>query len=112
VIDGQVPKGYWLVPAKWYELGQRSQRAYVLQKDKIQLNVNTMLRLPDPIQFEPVKARKKQQEQPTRSSDQLSGHQQAKAPAPAPLPPEREKLNFLSEPKHNEICASLAEVRL
>ena len=47
----------WLVPAKWYELAQRSQRAYVLLSDKIQLNVNAMLRLPEPIQFEPVKAR-------------------------------------------------------
>ena len=60
MIAGQeVPKGYWLVPAQWYKLVQTSQRAYVLLKETIQLNVNSMVRLPDPIAFEPVKARKK-----------------------------------------------------
>jgi len=60
VIAGQeVPKGYWLVPAQWYKLVQTSQRAYVLLKETIQLNVNSLVRLPEAIQFEPVKARKK-----------------------------------------------------
>ena len=42
VISGQqVPKGYWLVRAKWYKLVQTSQqRAYVLLKEEIQLNMS------------------------------------------------------------------------
>ena len=59
MIAGQeVPKGYWLVPAQLYKLVQTSQRAYVLLKETIQLNVNAMVRLPEPLEFEPVKARK------------------------------------------------------
>ena len=49
----EVPKGYWLVKAQWYKLVQTSQRAYVLLPEIIQLNVNAMVRLPDPITFEP-----------------------------------------------------------
>lgn len=111
VIAGQeVAKGYWLVPAKWYKLVQTSQRAYVLLKDTIQLNVNAMLRLPKPIEFEQVKARKKPPAEPSRSSDRLQ-----KQPPPQPTPPpsqQREKPKLLGEPKHNEILASLADVRL
>ena len=54
----EIPKGYWLVEAQWYKLVQTSQRAYVLLKEKIILNVNSMVRLPEPIVLEVVKARK------------------------------------------------------
>ena len=48
MIAGQeVPKGYWLVKAKWYKLTQTSQRAYVLLSQDMELNVNAMVRLPD-----------------------------------------------------------------
>ena len=88
---------------------QTSQRAYVLLKEKIQLNVNAMLRLPDPIQFEPVKARK-QPTEPSRNSNRL--RELAQSAPPPPAKPEREKHNYLGEPKHNVILASLAQVRL
>ena len=48
----EIPKGYWLVEAQWYMLVQTSQRAYVLLKEKIILNVNSMVRLPEPIVLE------------------------------------------------------------
>ena len=105
----EVPKGYWLVPAKWYKLVQTSQRAYVLLKDEMQLNVNSMLRLPEPIEFQHVKARKKPSTVPNRSSSRL----QSQPPLPPPPPSQqREKPRLLGEPKHNEILESLADVRL
>lgn len=114
VIAGQeVPKGYWLVPAQWYNLVQTSQRAYVLLQETIQLNANSLVRLPEPIQFEPVKARKqpKAAAEPSRASSRLAT-QDKSAPAP-PMPlPQREKPNFLGEPKHNVILCSLADMRL
>jgi hypothetical protein len=111
VISGQsIPAGYWLVPAKWYKVVQTSQRAYVLQPERIELNVNAMVRLPDPVHFEPVMARKKP---PQASRTQPSRHAAPQAQTAPLLPtPVREKLNFLGEPKHNEVLASLAEVRL
>ena len=116
MISGQqVPKGYWLVKARWYKLVQTSQRAYVLLPEIIQLNVNAMVRLPDPITFEPVKERKKPKApaEPTRGSDRLRAQPQAVAPPPpAPPKPQREKHNYLGEPTHNVILNSLAQVRL
>eukprot|EP00966_Prymnesium_polylepis_P092228 2135394-Prymnesium_polylepis.1 len=115
VIDGQqIPKGYWLVPAQWYKLVQTSQRAYVVLAEKIQLNVNSMVRLPEPIEFEKVKERKKPQAAavvPTRVQPQRAA-QPAQPAVPPPLKPVREKPHFLGEPKHNEILISLAPVRL
>ena len=118
MIAGQeVPKGYWLVPAQWYKLVQTSHRAYVLLKETIQLNVNAMVRLPEPLEFEPVKARKQPKAkadvqpsrvQPARHATQL----QTAAPAPPAAAPQREKPCFLGEPKHNQILCSLADVRL
>ena len=62
VLNGQeIPKGYWLFPAQWYKLVQTSQRAYVVLAEKIQLNVNAMVRLPAPIEFEQMKVRKQPQ---------------------------------------------------
>ena len=89
VIAGQqVPKGYWLVKAQWYKLVQTSQRAYVLLPEIIQLNVNAVVRLPEPITFEPVKSRKqpkaKAPAEPTRGSDRL----RTQAPPPPPPPPQ------------------------
>ena len=111
VLDGQeIPKGYWLVPAQWYTLVQTSQRAYVLKKEKIQLNVNAMVRLPDSIVFEKVRARKAPAE-PSRAQPGRAVRAQTQAQPPAALP-QREKPQLLGEPKHNEILASLAEVRL
>jgi hypothetical protein len=117
VISGQqVPKGYWLVKAQWYKLVQTSQRAYVLLPEIIQLNVNAMVRLPEPIKFEPVKARKqpkaKATVEPTRASNRLSAQPQAPPPPPAPPKPQREKHNYLGEPTNNVILSSLAQVRL
>ena len=116
VLDGQeIPKGYWLVPAQWYKLVQTSQRAYVVLAEKIQLNVNSMVRLPEPIEFEKVKERKKPQAPaavPTRVQPGRAATQPAQPAVPPPPKPVREKPNFLGEPKHNEICASLADVRL
>jgi hypothetical protein len=116
VIAGQeVPKGYWLVPAQWYKLVQTSQRAYVLLKETIQLNVNSLVRLPEPIEFEPVKARKqpkaKADAQPSRVQPVRQAAQAPTAPAPPTPQPQREKPNFLGEPKHNHILCNLADVR-
>ena len=115
MITGQeIPKGYWLVPAQWYKLVQTSQRAYVLLKETIQLNVNSLVRLPEPIEFEPVKARKKPKAvaAPSRVQPARQAAQPPAAPA-APTPqPQREKPCFLGEPKHNQILCSLADVRL
>ena len=103
VISGQeVPKGYWLVKARWYKLVQTSQRAYVLLKEEIELNVNAMVRLPQPIEFEPVKARKKPKvvPAPSRVSERLRGQASSAPPPPPPPPkPQREKLNYLGEPQ-------------
>ena len=107
-------KGYWLVKAQWYKLVQTSQRAYVLLPEIIQLNVNAMVRLPEPITFEPVKSRKqpkaKAPAEPTRGSDRL--RTQAPPPPPPPPKPQREKHNYLVEPTNNVILSSLAQVRL
>ena len=110
VIEGQqIPKGYWLVEAQWFKMVQTSHRAYVLLKETMKLNVNAMVRLPEPIVLETPKSRKKASAEPQRSSARLQTRQSA-APPP-PEPPEREKLQFLSEPKHNDILASLADHR-
>ena len=115
VIAGQeVPQGYWLVKAKWYKCVQVSHRAYVLLEEVIDLNVNSIVRLPEPITFQEIKARKqpKPQPQPTRQGPERQARA-APTPAPAPAPaPKKEKPLFLGEPKHNEILASLAQVRL
>ena len=115
VIAGQqVPKGYWLVKARFYKLVQTSQRAYVLLKEEIELNVNALVRLPEPVTFDEVKARKKPV-QPAQPARQQPTRAAAAPPAPPPAPPpgpKKEKPNFLGEPKHNEILASLAQVRL
>jgi hypothetical protein len=114
VIAGQeVPKGYWLVKAQWYKLVQTSQRAYVLLKETIELNVNSLVRLAEPIQFEPVKARKqpKAAAEPSRVQPPRQVAQAPSAPAPPTPQPQREKPNFLGEPKHNQILCSLADVR-
>ena len=91
---------------------QTSQRAYVLEnQEKIQLNVNAMVRLPEPIEFETVKPRKKPVvAAPVRACARLQGRPQA-APPPPPKP-EREKPRLLGEPKHNEILVSLSDHRL
>ena len=148
VLAGQqIPNGYWLVEAQWYNLVQvralispallhsialistpsqsdlllisncllcqTSQRAYVLQKEKIKLNVNAMVRLPEPIEFEHVKTRKALagQAAPTKSSPRLQANTSMQPPPPKSKQPEREKPHFLGEPKHNEILVSLAHVR-
>ena len=91
---------------------QTSQRAYVLENlEKIQLNVNAIVRLPEPIEFETVKPRKKPvAAAPERACARLQGRPQA-APPPPPKP-EREKPRLLGEPKHNEILVSLSDHRL
>jgi hypothetical protein len=72
------------------------------------------VRLPEPVTFEAVKARKKPvmvtaaANQPQRTT---AAGTPALSPAPLLVPP-REKPHFLGEPKHNEILASLADVRL
>ena len=104
--------------AKWYKLVQTSQRAYVVfPNENFMLNVNAMVRLPQPVTFEAVKARNTRvivataaANRPQRATTAAT----ATAPSPVvPLPvPPREKPQFLGEPKHNEILASLADVRL
>ena len=90
---------------------QTSQRGYVL-KEKIKLNVNAMVRLPEPIEFEVVKTRKAASApaEPSRGSTRLQ--ELAKTQPPPPKQPVREKPRLLGEPKHNEILASLADQRL
>ena len=88
------------MPARFYKLVKTSQRGYLLLPEQIELNVNSLVRIPNPIVFEPVKVRKAPAA-PTKSSARLK----AKA-TPSPPPPvasKREKLNFLGELKHNEI---------
>ena len=98
------------MPARFYKLVQTSQRGYVLLSEQIELNVNSLVRIPEPITFaELVKARKVPSA-PAKSSARLRA--QAKPPAPpSAAPSKREKMRFLGEPKHNEILASLS-VRL
>ena len=81
-------------------------------KETIKLNVNSMVRLPDPIKFDVVRSRKQQAPVATaeRSSTRLQG--KGKPEAPPPKQPVREKPQLLGEPKHNEILASLADHRL
>ena len=102
--------------AKWYKLVQTSQRAYVVFPiEEFMLNVNAMVRLPEPVTFEAVTARKKPVIAVTAAANrpQRATAAGTPAPSPAPLPvPPREKPHFLGEPKHNEILASLADVRL
>ena len=120
LISGQeIPKGYWLVDARWYKLVQTSQRAYVPLKEKIKLNINACVRLPEPVEFEKVVARKKAPTAPPPAAPSRQGPQrsarpqkQLQPPTPPPQKPEREKPRFLGEPKHNEILDSLASVRL
>ena len=114
VIAGQeIPKGYWLVEAQWYKLVQTSQRAYVLLKEKIILNVNSMVRLPEPIVLEVVKARKSAPPKPPPPPSARSSARLQAQPAPAaPAAQQREKPNLLSEQRHNDILASLALARL
>ena len=82
VIAGQqVPKGYWLVKAKFYKLVQTSHRAYVLLKQEIELNVNALVRLPEPVTFDQVKARK-----PPPPPPQPARQQPARAAAAPPAP--------------------------
>ena len=90
-------------------------RAYVLQKEKIKLNVNACVRLPEPVELEKVKAPiAPPPAAPSRQGPQRVARpqQQLQPPAPPPQKPGREKPRFLVEPKHNEILASLASVRL
>ena len=114
VIAGQeIPKGYWLVEAQWYKLVQTSQRAYVLLKEKIILNVNSMVRLPEPIVLEVVKARKSAPPKPPPPPSARSSARLQAQPVPAvPAAQQREKPNLLSEQRHNDILASLALARL
>jgi hypothetical protein len=104
------------VKAKWYKLVQTSQRAYVVLPDEdFMLNVNAMVRLPEPVTFEAVKARKKPVIVVTAAANRPQRTTAAGTPALSPAPllvPPREKPHFLGEPKHNEILASLADVRL
>ena len=110
MVNGQqIPAGYWLVDAKWYSCVQRSHRAYVLLPEVIKLNVNALVRLPDAVEFDAVKARKKPTAPVAAASREHLARNAARAPAPKP---QREKPNFLGEPKHNEILGSLAQVRL
>jgi hypothetical protein len=98
------------VKAKWYQLVQTSQRAYVLRDEEIQLNVNSMVRLPAPVGFETVKARKTKPVVLTAAASrpQRAGAAAAAPPQAQPVP--RENPHFLGEPAHNEILASLAQV--
>merc|ERR1712000_534825 len=45
--------GWWIVEGKYFELVQKSPRAYRLQKRKRWLVVNAFVRLPEPVQFDP-----------------------------------------------------------
>ena len=83
----------------------------MLLKEEIELNVNALVRLPEPVTFDQVKARKP----PPQPARQQPARAAAAPPAPAPLPtpaPKKETPQLLGEPKHNEILASLAQVRL
>ena len=82
--------------------------------EEFMLNVNAMVRLPELVTFEAVKARKKPVIVVAAAANrpQRATSVGTPAPSPAPLPvPPREKPQFLGEPKHNEILASLADVR-
>ena len=93
--------------AKWYKLVQTSQRAYVVHpNEEVMLNVNAMVRLPQPVTFEAVKARKKPVIVATAAANRTQRATAAGTPAPSPAPlsvPPREKPQFLGEPMHNEI---------
>ena len=104
--------------AKWCKLVHTSKRAYVvLPSEDFMLNVNAMVRLPDPVTFEAVSARKKPVIVVTTAANRpqraTAVGTPAKSPAPLLVPP-REKPHFLGEPKHNDILlsASLADMRL
>ena len=103
VLNGQeIPKGYWLVPAQWYKLVQTSQRAYVVLAGKIQLNVNSMVRLPEPIEFEKVKERKKSQAPaavPTRVQPGRAVTQPAQPAVPPPPKPVRREAKLAGRAK-------------
>ena len=91
IAGQQVPKGYSLVKAKYYKLVQTSHRAYVLLKEEIELNVNALVRLPEPVTFDEVKARKKPV-QPAQPARQQPTRAAAAPPAPPPPPtPKKEK---------------------
>ena len=101
--------------AKWYKVVQSSQRAYVVfPNEDVMLNINARVRLPEPVTFEAVKARKKPVVVTTAAANRPQrAIAVATAPAPSPAPlPLRKNPQCLGEPKHNEILASLADVRL
>ena len=54
--DG-IEAGWWVVKAKYYRLVQRSPRGYQLVVEERVLVVNPLIRLPTPINFEPLNAR-------------------------------------------------------
>ena len=99
--------------AKCYKLVQTSQRAYVVfPNEDIMLNVNAiMVRLPEPVTFEAVKARKQLVVVTTAAANRPQ-RATAVATASAPSLALRENPPFLGEPKHNEILASLLGVGL
>ena len=111
IIAGQqIPKDFWLVPAKFYELVQTSQRGYELLTEQIELNVNALVRMD--VAFEPVKARQKVVSVPIPARGSARLRAQAKPTPPPTTAPKRKQMHFLGEPQNNEILASLAQVRL
>ena len=59
---------------------QTSQRAYVLLKEKMKLNVNACVRLPEPVEFDKVVARKKAPIAPPPAAPSRQGPQRAARP--------------------------------
>ena len=95
--------------AKWYKCVQVSHRAYVPIGEEIVMNVNAFVRLPEPVLFEPVKARKAPAKKAPAVVPTRVMRQRAEPPLPPPPPPTpREQLNFLSEPSHNQIFSTQA----
>jgi len=101
VLSGQeIPKGYWLVPVQWYKLVQTSQRAYVVLEEQIQLNVNSMVRLPESIEFEKAKERKQPAQAPAAAPMRVQPGRAAAQPAVPPRPkPIGEKSKLLGRAK-------------
>ena len=48
----EIEAGWWVVKAKYYRLVQRSPRAYQLEEEERLINVNALIRMPKPVQFE------------------------------------------------------------
>ena len=85
----------------------------VFPNDEFMLNVNAMVRLPEPVTFETVTARKKPVIVVTDSCrEQTAAHHCSGHTLPVTGTAPREKPHFLGKPKHNEILASLADVPL